>query len=215
VMLVHLRRRVGVHPRAEHIREFTLMTEAALPPGWPAMSIQQAHALLTAPGMPTEIEEIEIRGSKTKVSTNAPPSRRPGVAWSRQHGDKVFLVYEDERVTFEAFYRAVSKFARELQAQDVGKGDRVAIVMRNLPEWVVAFYAAASIGAIVTPLNAWWTGPELEYGVTDSGAKVLIVDAERYERMTEHLPNCPSLVRVYVSREPDEIAHPHVTMLES
>ncbi|MDX9997107.1 MAG: class I adenylate-forming enzyme family protein [Phenylobacterium sp.] len=191
------------------------MTEAALPPGWPAMSIQQAHAILTAPGMPTEIEEIEICGIKTKVWKNAPPSLRSVVEWSRQHGDKVFLVYEDERVTFEAFYRAVSKFARELQAQGVEKGDRVAIVMRNLPEWVVAFYGAASIGAIVTPLNAWWTGPELEYGVTDSGAKVLIVDAERYERMTEHLPNCPSLVRVYVSREPDEIAHPHVTMLES
>ena len=72
------------------------------------------------------------------------------------------------------------------------KGDRVALVMRNLPEWPVAFYAGVSLGAIVTPLNAWWTGPELEYGLTDCGAKVLIVDAERYNRLEEHLPNCPT-----------------------
>ncbi|HEX7946297.1 MAG TPA: class I adenylate-forming enzyme family protein, partial [Phenylobacterium sp.] len=88
------------------------------------------------------------------------------------------------------------------------------VIMRNLPEWVVAFYAAASLGAIVTPLNAWWTGPELEYGLTDSGTKVVLMDAERYERMTEHLHNCPDLVRVYVSRAREEIAHPLVTKLE-
>jgi long-chain acyl-CoA synthetase len=88
------------------------------------------------------------------------------------------------------------------------------VIMRNIPEWVVAFYAAASLGAIVTPLNAWWTGPELEYGLTDSGTKVVLLDRERYERMTEHLPNCPDLVRVYVTRERDEIAHPLVARLE-
>jgi long-chain acyl-CoA synthetase len=178
------------------------------------MSIAQAHAILTAPGMPTEVEEIDIRGVKTKVWKNLPPSLRSVVELARAHGERIFLVYEDERVSFEAFHRAVSAFARELQAQGVGKGDRVAVIMRNLPEWVVAFYAAASIGAIVTPLNAWWTGPELEYGLTDSGTKVAVMDAERYERMTEHLPNCPELVRVYVSRARDDIAHPLVAKLE-
>jgi long-chain acyl-CoA synthetase len=190
------------------------MSEAALPAGWPAMSIAQAHAILTAPGMPTEVEEIDIRGVKTRVWKNLPPSLRSVVELARAHGERIFLVYEDERVSFEAFHRAVSAFARELQAQGVGKGDRVAVIMRNLPEWVVAFYAAASIGAIVTPLNAWWTGPELEYGLTDSGTKVAVMDAERYERMTEHLPNCPDLVRVYVSRARDDIAHPLVAKLE-
>ncbi|MBL8554189.1 MAG: acyl--CoA ligase [Phenylobacterium sp.] len=191
------------------------MSEAQLPPGWPAMSIQQAHAMLGAPGSPLEVEDVDIRGIPTKVWKNLPPSIRAVVEASRAHGERVFLVYEDERVTFEAFYRAVSAFARELQAQGVGKGDRVAVVMRNLPEWVVAFYAAASIGAVVTPLNAWWTGPELEYGLTDSGTRVAIVDYERYERLVEHLPNCPDLRRVYVSRTRDEdLAHPQATRLE-
>jgi long-chain acyl-CoA synthetase len=190
------------------------VSEAQLPPGWPAMSIQQAHALITAPGTPTEVVEIEIRGVKTKVWKNQPPSLRAIVEMSRAHGERIFLVYEDERVSFEAFHRAVAALAAELAARGVVKGDRVAVIMRNIPEWVVAFYAAAALGAVVTPLNAWWTGPELEYGLTDSGTKVAIMDAERYERLTEHLPNCPDLDRVYVSRERDEIAHPMVTKLE-
>src|SRR3990167_730803 len=211
-MPVHLRRRGPVNPR--EYQEERPMTEAA-PAGWPAMSIAQANAMITAPGSPAEIETVDIQGVPTRVWKNLPPSIRSIVELGRTHGERVFLVYEDERVTFEAFHRAVAAFAAELQAQGVVKGDRVAVVMRNLPEWPVAFYAAASVGAIVTPLNAWWTGPELEYGLTDSGTKVVIMDAERYERMTEHLPNCPDLVRVYVSRDREEIAHPLVTQLES
>ncbi len=186
------------------------MTAAA----WPAMTIAQAHALLTAPGSPCEMETVAIGGVETRVWKNAPPSLRAVVEASRAHGDKVFLVYEDERVSFEAFYRAVAAFAHELAAHGVAKGDRVAIVMRNLPEWPVAFYGAAALGAIVTPLNAWWTGPELEYGLVDSGAKVAVVDAERLERLTEHLPHCPDLKRVYVSGEADEIANPLIAKLE-
>ncbi|OXE36315.1 MAG: fatty acid--CoA ligase [Phenylobacterium zucineum] len=191
------------------------MTDTTLPPNWPAMSLAQAHAALTAPGTPREMEEVMIRGVKTRVWKNLPPSLRSVVELSRVHGEKIFLVYEDERVSFEAFHRAVAALAIRLRADGVKKGDRVAVIMRNLPEWVVAFYAAASLGAIVTPLNAWWTGPELEYGLTDSGTKVVLMDNERFERMTEHLPNCPDLTRVYVSRAPDEIAHPLVTKLES
>src|SRR4051812_48910813 len=124
------------------------MSEAQLPPGWPAMSIAQAHALLTQPGSPLETEEVDVGGVRLKSWKNQPPTLRAVVEIARTHGEKVFIVYEDERATYEAFYRAVSTFARELQAQGVGKGDRVAVIMRNLPEWVVAFYAAASIGAI-------------------------------------------------------------------
>src|SRR6476659_7031515 len=165
------------------------MSEAVLPPGWPAMSIAQAHELITQPGSPLEIEEVEIRGLRTKVWKNQPPSLRAVVEASRAQGERIFLVYEDERVSFEAFHRAVAALAAELAAQGVVKGDRVAVIMRNIPEWVVAFYAAAVLGAVVTPLNAWWTGPELEYGLTDSGSKVAVMDAERYQRLTEHFPN--------------------------
>ena len=189
------------------------MSETAAP--WPAMSVAQAHALLTAPGAPFEMETLEVRGLPTRVWKNAPPTLRAVVEAGRAHGERIFLVHDDERVSFEAFYRAVSAFARELEKQGVVKGDRVAIVMRNLPEWPVAFYAAAALGAIVTPLNAWWTGPELEYGLNDSGTKILIADIERLERLAEHLHACPAIERVYVSRMSDDSADPRLTKLES
>ncbi|HEV2366058.1 MAG TPA: class I adenylate-forming enzyme family protein [Caulobacteraceae bacterium] len=183
-------------------------------PAWPAMSLAEATAILTAPGMPCEMEEVVIRGVPTRVWKNAPPSLRAVVEGGRAFGERIFLVYEDERVSFEAFFRAVAHLAHRLAEEGVEKGDRVAVVMRNLPEWPVAFYAAAAIGAIVTPLNAWWTGPELEYGLVDSGSKVAIVDAERLERLAEHLSRCPELERVFVAREAEEVASPLVVKLE-
>ena len=50
-------------------------------------------------------------------------------------------------------------------------GDRVTIAMRNFPEWSIAFWGATAAGAVVVPLNAWWTGPELAYGLADSGSQ--------------------------------------------
>jgi len=188
--------------------------EAPAKPAWPAMSIAQAHALLTQPGSPLEMETLTIRGVEMRTWKNAPPSLRAVAEMGRAHGERIFLVHEDERVSFEAFFRAVAVFARRLAADGVVKGDRVAVIMRNLPEWPVAFYAAASLGAIVTPLNAWWTAPELEYGLTDSGSKVAIMDVERYERLAEILAKCPALERVYVSRAGTLSANAKLAALE-
>ena len=181
---------------------------------WPAMSLEQVKAVLTAPGAVMEMETVAIRGVPTRTWKNAPATLREVLAAGRAFGDRTFLVYEDERASFDAFHRAVAAFAVELRAIGVEKGDRVAVVMRNLPEWPVALYAAASIGAIVTPLNGWWTAPELEYGLSDSGTKVAVMDAERYARLAEHLSELPDLQRVYVSRAEEPIAHPKVRHLE-
>ena len=182
---------------------------------WPAMSIAQAHALLTAPGSPLEMETVMIRGLPVRTWKHAPPTLAAVFATGRTHGEKIFLINEDERVSFEAFSRAVLKLAEQLVADGLKKGDRVALVMRNLPEWPVAFFAASIAGAIVTPLNAWWTGAELEYGLQDSGAKVLICDNERFARMGEHLPNCPELTHILVSRTTEEmLGDPRARRLE-
>ena len=185
------------------------MATAAQPTaGWPAMSIADAHAMLTAPGQPFEMATVEIAGRPTRTWKNAPPTLRDVFLAGRQHGEKIFLVHEDERVTFEAFARATLALAAAFRRDGVVKGDRVAVVMRNLPEWPVAFFAASLCGAIATPLNAWWTGGELEYGLADSGAKILVIDAERLARLTEHLPNCPALEHIYVTRLADDFEDP-------
>src|SRR5262249_24549833 len=79
---------------------------------------------------------------------------------------------------------------------------RVAIAMRNYPEWSVAFWGAAAAGAIVVPLNAWWTGEELHYGLADSGTSVLICDGQRAERVADYLTYLPELRTTIVARTP-------------
>src|ERR1700712_5291166 len=117
-----------------------------LSPNYPAMTLTEVRDRLCGPGAPFEVETKTIRGVELKVWKNAPPSLRHLLQTGRTHGQKEFLVYEDERVTYDAFHRASAKLAHELVAQGVRKGDRVALIMRNLPEWPVAFFAAASVG---------------------------------------------------------------------
>ncbi|MDP5278364.1 class I adenylate-forming enzyme family protein [Sphingomonas sp. DG1-23] len=174
------------------------------------MSLEQARALLTAPGAKFEMETVDIRGVPTRVWKNAPPSLRLLAQMVRAYGAREFTVYEDERVTFEANYRATAHIAHKLVEMGVGKGDRVALAMRNLPEWPAIFFAAVSIGAIMVPLNAWWTGGELEYAMKDSGAKLLFVDGERHERLKHCYKDMPDLDQVIVSRAKGDLEAPAI-----
>ncbi|UIJ47405.1 acyl--CoA ligase [Sphingomonas cannabina] len=164
------------------------------------MSIAQADALLTAPGTKFEMEAVDIRGVPTRVWKQTPPTLALLIMASQLHGDRVFTVYEGERVTYAANFKAVAHLAAKLQDMGVQKGDRVALAARNLPEWPTIFFAITSIGAICVPLNAWWTGGELEYGLADSGSKILFVDGERHERLKDCYERLPDLERVIVTR---------------
>ncbi|MFI6456447.1 class I adenylate-forming enzyme family protein [Streptosporangium amethystogenes] len=145
----------------------------------------QVQAQLTGPGQLFEMDEVPGHGGTVKTWKHAPHDFRALLETSRFHGDKVFLTYEDEHITYEEHFRRAATLARRLTDEyGVAKGDRVAIAMRNYPEWVIAFSAALAAGAIAVPLNAWWTPQELEYGLSDSGAKVLIADGERAAGLT-------------------------------
>ena len=172
----------------------------ALDPAWPKMSLADAEAQLTVAGSKFEMDVADIGGVPTRVWKHAPPSLGCLIAASRAHGERVFTVYEDERITYDANFRAVSTLAHKLADMGIAKGDRVGLAMRNLPEWPVIFFAAASIGAIVVPLNAWWTAGELEYGIDDSGCRLLFVDDERYQRLIAHDPKLPALEKMIVAR---------------
>ncbi|WP_329424105.1 acyl--CoA ligase [Streptosporangium sp. NBC_01495] len=145
----------------------------------------QVRAQLTGPGQLFETEEVLSHGGTVKTWKHAPRDFRALLETSRFHGDKVFLTYEDEHLTYEEHFRRAATLARRLVDEyGVVKGDRVAIAMRNYPEWVIAFSATLAAGAIAVPLNAWWTPQELGYGLSDSGAKVLIADGERASGLT-------------------------------
>jgi len=148
------------------------------------MSWAEAVAASTGPGGPFEIAEALVLGRRTRVFQNAPPSLRALFDRARDRGDATFLVYEDERWSFaDTMARVDALGAALVHRYGVERGDRVAIAMRNYPEWVVAFAAITSIGAISVSMNAWWTTDEIEYALHDSDTKLVIADAERVERI--------------------------------
>ncbi|HEX7037913.1 MAG TPA: class I adenylate-forming enzyme family protein [Pseudomonadales bacterium] len=148
-------------------------------------------AELTGPGGPFEIVETEIGGVPQRIYANAPRNLREVYLGTRIFGPRDFLVYQDDRWTYDETFRRVSALAHLLADRSIRLGDRVAIGMRNYPEWVVSFWACQAIGAVAVTLNAWWTGEELEYALSDSGAKAAILDGERLERLDRYLDGLP------------------------
>ena len=153
------------------------------------MTFEDAVAVLTGPGSPFEIAEAEVLGRPSRIFTQIPPTLRDLFDLIRERpADDVCIVFEDERWTNADVVKSIDEIASVLvEHYGVAKGDRVAINMRNFPEWITAFGAAASIGAIAVSVNAWWTGPEIEFGLVDAGAKVLITDRERVDRIGDRL----------------------------
>jgi acyl-CoA synthetase (AMP-forming)/AMP-acid ligase II len=146
--------------------------------------LDDSIAQLTGTGQHFEVANATVNGLVQKVYKNSPANMREYLQRAIQHGDKLFLVTDDERYSFAEAYQLSASFAAALVADyGIKKGDRVAIAMRNNPQWVIAFMGAVSIGAIVVPMNAWWTGEELHYGLKDCAAKVVVVDPERAERV--------------------------------
>jgi len=179
------------------------------------ISRSEAIAQLTAPGEPFELELVDLYGRPCRTFKNAPPTLRELFEESRSAA--TFLVYEDERYSFEETYRIACRIGAIL-VDDYGvtKGDRVAISMRNYPEWITAFMAATSVGAIAVAMNALWQSDEMAYGLTDCGAKVLFADQERLQRLADCRP-LPSLqvIAVRPSLEPPAGCLDLRTLLES
>jgi long-chain acyl-CoA synthetase len=148
----------------------------------PALTWDEAVAAVTADPR-FALGEVDVDGVTQTVFLNAPPTLRDLFGLWPARGDALFLVYEDERRTFAEVADEVAALGAALVGRyGVQRGDRVAIAMRNLPEWIIAFAAITSIGAVSVSLNGWWTPDELDYGLDDSGASVLIADPERIER---------------------------------
>lgn len=137
---------------------------------------------LTAAGEPYEILSGEVWGRSCRLFKNAPATLRD--LYNENRSDETFLVYQEERFTFEETYQRAAIIGVLLtEKYGIKKGDRVAISMRNYPEWVMIFAAITSIGAVAVAMNALWLSDEMVYGLNDSGAKVLFADQERLDRL--------------------------------
>lgn len=145
------------------------------------MNRDQALAALTAPGEAYELEEIELYGRPCRGFRNAPGTLRD--LYHDNRSDLPFIVYEDERLSFEDVWQQACRIGHLLiDEYGLEKGDRVAISMRNYPEWIMAFSAVTSIGGVAVAMNAMWQPDEMAYGLQDCGAKVLFADQERLDR---------------------------------
>jgi len=151
----------------------------------PVMTRAEALSQLTAGGETYELVERELFDQPIRSFVNAPENL--GQLFASARSSATFLVYENERLTFEETWQRASALASALR-DDYGlvHGDRVAISMRNYPEWVIAFMASTSIGCVAVAMNSLWQPDEMAYGLTDSGSRVLIADEERLQRFAQY-----------------------------
>ncbi|MFQ3201583.1 MAG: long-chain acyl-CoA synthetase [Zhongshania sp.] len=148
------------------------------------LKIKSSIATFTATGADFETLTQTLNGVAYDVYKNAPANLRDLYQVCLAYDDKTFLVYQDQRLSFrQTFERAAVLSAAMSKDLGVRKGDRVAIAMRNNPEWILSFMAVTALGAVAVPMNAWWTSEELKYGLQDSGARVVVVDQQRMDRM--------------------------------
>ena len=157
------------------------------------MDRHQALDILSAPGMPLEMTSVEVYGETRRAYKNAPPSLRE--LFTQNLSDETFLVFEEERYSFNDTWQLASAIGNGLVKEyGIEKGDRVAICMRNFPEWIIAFQAITSVGAIAVAMNSLWQAEELIYGINDSGSKLLVADQERVNLLSKTLIPCDVLV---------------------
>ncbi len=140
---------------------------------------------LTSEGQLLETTTIGRPWGAQAVFKNAPPNLGVYFGLLRQHSEQVFLVYREERYTFEQTWLQANALASALQNRGIKKGDRVVIAMRNYPEWVFSFIGIMLAGGVAVPLNAWWQGQELGEAIEDSGAAIAIVDEARHKRLAD------------------------------
>ncbi|HLZ84719.1 MAG TPA: class I adenylate-forming enzyme family protein [Caulobacteraceae bacterium] len=147
--------------------------------------LKQAWGELTAPGAPFEIETLTVRGAPMRSYRNMPKTVRDLWLASAQFADREYLIYLDERMTYAEAHRQVGAIGAWLAARGVTRGDRVAIAMRNYPEWLLVYWACVCLGVAVVGMNAWWVAEEIDYAIRDSTPKVIFCDGERLARLTE------------------------------
>ena len=173
----------------------------------------EVRAQLTGPGGPFEVVTEVVNGVEMKVYKSSMSSLREVAAAGMARGnDQPFLVYGDLRLGPAEFVERSNAVAKHLHDDfGVGHGDCVAVLSANNPEWCLSFWATVNLGGILVGLNGWWKTDEIIYGLQDSGAKVLVADGRRFERIADHLGDLPDLEAVFlVDHESDDLDDPRV-----
>lgn len=170
------------------------------------MSYQEAVAALTGPGAPFEMVEEEVRGIPMRNFRNRERSLREKIANAAARGDQEFLIQGRRRIRYGAFARLVWGTAAELERSfGLRRGERLAVLAYNSPDWLIPLFAATSLGGIGVGLNGWWAEEELAYALEDSGSRFLVVDERLYPRVEPVLRRGTAPEHVfYIGEHPPE-----------
>ncbi len=182
------------------------MTATGVPDG-----MAELEASLLGPGGFFEVRTETVGDEPMTVFANRLPHLRAALEAAEGFGDREYVVFADREqrrvITHAEHRRAVASTAQVLAEEyGVGPGDRVAILAANCPEWIVAFWAAVSLGAIAVGLNGWWVGDEIRHGLEDADPKVLVADRKRLDRLQGADPGVPTIV---IEDDFDRIWHAH------
>jgi acyl-CoA synthetase (AMP-forming)/AMP-acid ligase II len=132
---------------------------------------------LTAPGAPFEFDDIEVNGVPCRVFKNTPAHLSTLYENLDAFADKTFVVYEGRRLTYAEVAAQAATLARHMRDEyGIGRGSRVAIAMRNAPEWLVSFMAITSLGGIAVLVNSRGTPPEVAYCLTSARCELTLAD---------------------------------------
>jgi long-chain acyl-CoA synthetase len=161
-------------------------------------SLAEVREQLTGAGGAFEVVADVVNGVEMKVYKDRMGSLREIAQAASLRGDQEFIVQGDRLLTYGEFVRGANGVSQALADAGVGHGDRVAVLSANNAEWCMTFWATVDLGAILVGLNGWWKTDEVLYGLDDSGAKVLVADAKRFERIADQLDQCPGVEHIYL-----------------
>lgn len=149
--------------------------------------LDEAYQAVIAEGSHISVGSMAYFGHTVPVIANAPPSLPFYFEhFCAKHGDTLFIVDGDERLTFAQVYAAARKVAGALvEGHGIQKGDRVGIAMRNAPSWIVTYMGTLMAGGVATLLNGWWQSEELADGIRDTETRLVIADRQRAERLAQ------------------------------
>jgi long-chain acyl-CoA synthetase len=168
------------------------------------MTYEDVVAQMTGPGGPFEIETVPVHGRPMRNWKYRERSMREKIERAAGFGDATFMVQGDRRVSYGDFAKLVWGAAGALQSGlGLNKGDRLAVLAYNSPDWLTTLFGATSVGAVGVGLNGWWTAEEIAYGLTDSGSRFLVVDERLWPRAEGIVGQIPKLEKIlYIGAKP-------------
>jgi long-chain acyl-CoA synthetase len=133
--------------------------------------------------------------------------------WSRSLPDRVALVFDDGHVTFQELNQRGNRVANGLDHLGLQRGDRIALMLPNIPEFVYALLGILKLGAVAVPFNTMYKGGEILHILRDSGARALVALTNFVPMINEIRPELPALEHVITTGERNLLfADPEATL---